>query len=170
MFIYFCIWIAISKEMATHSSFLAWKIPWTEEPGRLQSIGSQKSRTRLSDFTWISSCVCECVLNYFSCVWLFATPWTVALWAPLSMEFSRQEYWSGLACPPPRDLPDSGIEPVSLTFPALAGGFFITSVTWEAHPVVPVLFFLNKLLSLWILLLKNQLITDVWVNFFESQF
>ena len=41
----------LEKEMATHSSILAWKIPWTEEPGRLQSMGSQKSRTRLSDFT-----------------------------------------------------------------------------------------------------------------------
>ena len=41
----------LEKEMAPHSSFLAWNIPWTEEPGRLQSMGSQKSRTRLSDFT-----------------------------------------------------------------------------------------------------------------------
>ena len=43
---------ALEKEMATHSSTLAWKIPWTEEPGRLQSMGSSKSRTRLSDFTF----------------------------------------------------------------------------------------------------------------------
>ena len=42
----------LEKEMATHSSTLAWKIPWTEEPGRLQSMGSQKSWTRLSDFTF----------------------------------------------------------------------------------------------------------------------
>ena len=41
----------LEKEMATHSSTLAWKIPWTEEPGRLQSMGSQKSQTRLSNFT-----------------------------------------------------------------------------------------------------------------------
>ena len=46
-------------------------------------------------------------------VWLFATPWSVAYGAPLSMEFSRQEYWSGLPCPSPRDLPYSGIEPRS---------------------------------------------------------
>ena len=44
-----------------------------------------------------------------------------------------QEYWSGLPCPPPGDLPDPGIEPMSLMSPALAGGFFITSSTWEAH-------------------------------------
>ncbi|ELR63021.1 hypothetical protein M91_07536, partial [Bos mutus] len=49
--------------------------------------------------------------------------------APLSMGFSRQEYWSGLPCPPPGDLLDSGIEPKSLMSPALAGGFFTTSAT-----------------------------------------
>ena len=47
--------------------------------------------------------------------------------APLSMGFSRQEYWSGLPCPPLGDLPDTGIEPMSLKSPALAGGFFTTS-------------------------------------------
>ena len=45
--------------------------------------------------------------------------------------FSRQEYWSGLPCPPPGDLPDPGIEPTSVTAPALAGKFFTTSSTWE---------------------------------------
>ena len=57
---------------------------------------------------------------------LFATPQTVACQAPLSMEFSRQEYWSGLPFPPPGDLPDPGIEPKSPVAPALAGGFFTT--------------------------------------------
>ena len=47
------------------------------------------------------------------------------------MGFSRREYWSGLSWPPPGDLPDPGTEPVSLTSPALAGGFFTTSATWE---------------------------------------
>ena len=47
------------------------------------------------------------------------------------MGFSRQEYWSGLPCPPPGDLPNPGMEPASLMSPALAGGFFITSATWE---------------------------------------
>ena len=51
----------------------------------------------------------------------------------LSMGFSRQEYWNGLPGPPPGDLPDSGIEPVCLTSPALAAGFFTTSTTWEVH-------------------------------------
>ena len=58
---------------------------------------------------------------------LFATQQTVACQAPLSMGFSRQEYWSGVLCPPPGDLPDPGIEPGSLMCPALAGGFFTTN-------------------------------------------
>ena len=53
---------------------------------------------------------------------LFVTPWTIACQAPLSTEFSRQKYWSGLPFPPPGDLPDPGIEPRSLASPALAGG------------------------------------------------
>ena len=65
-------------------------------------------------------------------VQLFATLWTIAHQAPLFVGFSRQEYWSGLPCPPPGDLPDPGIEPTSLTSPALAGRFFTTSSTWEA--------------------------------------
>ena len=53
--------------------------------------------------------------------------------APLFMKFSRQEHWSGLPCPPPGGLPESGIEPVSLMSPALADGFFTTSTIWEAQ-------------------------------------
>ena len=71
-----------------------------------------------------SVCVCVRLLNP---VQLFATPWTVARQAPLSMRFPRQESWSGLPCPPPGDLPDPGIEPTSVASPALAGGFFITA-------------------------------------------
>ena len=55
-----------------------------------------------------------CMLSPFSCARLFATPWTVAHQAPLSMGFSRQEYWGGLPCLPPGDLPNPGIEPTSL--------------------------------------------------------
>ena len=53
--------------------------------------------------------------------------------APWPKGFSRQEYWSGLPCPPPGNLPDPGIEPASLKSPELAGGFFTTSATWEAR-------------------------------------
>ena len=56
--------------------------------------------------------------------------------APLSMGFSRREYWSGLLCPPPGDLPDPEIEPVSLMSPILTGGFFTTSSIWEAPAVM----------------------------------
>ena len=72
------------------------------------------------------------MLSCFSRVQLFATPWTVALQAPLSVGFSRQEYWSGLPRPPPGDLPDPGIKPASLMSLALAGEFFTTSAPWEA--------------------------------------
>ena len=79
-----------------------------------------------------------CVLSGFSHVQLFATLWTVARQAPLSRGVSREEYCNGLPCPPPGDLPDPGIEPASLTSPALAGGFFTTSATWEApFPSIP---------------------------------
>ena len=108
--------------------------------------------TGSSCFLWLftfyvslKNCVCFyesclvvqfCVLSCFSCVRLFMTPWTVAHQALLSMGFSEQEYWSGLLCPPPGDLPDLGIESVSLMSPALGGRFFTTSATWEAHPGV----------------------------------
>ena len=87
-------------------------------------------------------CVCVCArahacalvgtLSCFSHVQLCATPWTVDLKAPLSMGFSRQEYWSGLPSPPPRDLPNPGIKPAFLMSPALASAFFTTSATREA--------------------------------------
>ena len=74
-----------------------------------------------------------CMLRYFSHVQLFVTLRTLAHQAPLSMAFSRQEYWSGLPCPSPGDRPNSGIQPISLMSPAFACGFFTTSANWEAH-------------------------------------
>ena len=67
------------------------------------------------------------MLRHFSHARLFVTPWTVACHVSLSVGFSRQEYWSMLPCPPAGDLPDPGVEPVSLVSPALAGGFFTIS-------------------------------------------
>ena len=60
--------------------------------------------------------------------------WIVACQAPLSREYSRQQYWSGLPCPPPGDASDPGIQPTSLMSPALANEFFFftNNVTWEA--------------------------------------
>ena len=72
------------------------------------------------------------VLSHFSHVWLFATLCTITCQAPLSMGFSREEYWSGLPFPSLGNLPDPGIQPASLKSPALAGGFFTTRATWEA--------------------------------------
>ena len=67
--------------------------------------------------------VCVCLLSRFSRVQLFATLWTVACQVSLSMGLSRQEYWSGLPSPPPKDLPDPGMEPSS---PALQVDSFTT--------------------------------------------
>ena len=81
----------------------------------------------------IQTILCACMLSRFSRVQLFVTLWTVACQNPLSMGFFRQEYLSGLPCSPPGHLPDLGIQPVFLTSPVLAGGFFTTAATWEAH-------------------------------------
>ena len=70
-------------------------------------------------------------MKLLSHVQLFVTPWIVACQTPLSMAFSRQEYWSGLPFPSPGNLPEPGTEPVSLVFPALAGGLFTTLPPWE---------------------------------------
>ena len=77
----------LEEGMSTHSSILAWRISWTEEPGGLQPMELQRVRHDR----------------------LFLTLGTVAQ-APLSERFSRQQYWSGLPFPPPGDLPDLGIE------------------------------------------------------------
>ena len=69
------------------------------------------------------------VLSSFSHVQLCATLWTIARQALLSRGFSKQEYWSGLPCPPPGDLPSLGMDPVTFMPPALAAMFF---TTWEA--------------------------------------
>ena len=74
-----------------------------------------------------------CVLSHLSHVQLFVTLWTIAHQAPLSMGFFRQEYWSGLPWPPPRNHPNPGTEPKSIMSPALAGRFFTTSSTWETQ-------------------------------------
>ena len=73
------------------------------------------------------------MLSHLSCVRLCVMVWTVAHQAPLSVGFSRQEYWSRQPFPPPGDLPDPEIKPLSLRYPAMAGGFFTTSATWKAQ-------------------------------------
>ena len=135
--------------MATHSSNLAQRIPWTEEPGRLQSICSQEldmteatACTRECMYTHTHTYVCMDLFIYFvvfshrvvyfvvfqsqSHVQLFETSLTIACQALLSMRFPRQEYQSGLPSPSLGDLTNLGIKPES---PALAGRFFTTSAT-----------------------------------------
>ena len=77
-------------------------------------------------------CLCSLVLMLNS-VQLLAIPWTVLHQAPLSLGFSRQEYWSGLPFPTSGALPHPGIEPMSLVSPTLAGGFFTTVPPGEAY-------------------------------------
>ena len=85
--------------------------------------------------------VCQTVWRlYYPCVrakslqlrWTLCDPLDCGLQTPLSMGFSRQEYWRGLPCPPPWDLPSPRTEPMSPECLALAGRFFTTSTTWEA--------------------------------------
>ena len=87
-------------------------------------------------FQFFPSCM-FCVLSCFSCVQLLVTPWTAAHQIPPSMGFSRQEYWSGLPCPPPGDLPDSGTEPASPVSPALQADSLPLSQAGKPLPYCP---------------------------------
>ena len=78
------------------------------------------------------------MLSCFSPFQLCVTPWTAAYQAPLFMGLSREEYWSGLSYPPPGDLPDPGIKPMSLVSPALAGGFFTTESSGKPQVSKPI--------------------------------
>ena len=69
--------------------------------------------------------LCACVLGCFNCVQLFAALWTEAHQAPVSMGFSKQEYWSGLPCPLSGDLPNAEIEPVSLSLLHWLAGYLL---------------------------------------------
>ena len=92
----------LEKEMATYSSILAWEIPRTEKPGGLQCMELQRVRHDLATKQqYISTHThththTHTVLSHFCCVRPFATPWTVVHQAPVSMGFSKQDYWSGL--------------------------------------------------------------------------
>ena len=75
------------------------------------------------------------ILCSLSRVQLFATIWTVARQAPLSMGIFRQEYWSGLPFPAPGDLPEPGIKPTALVSPVSAGGFSTTEPSGQPHKI-----------------------------------
>ena len=89
-----------------------------------------------------------CVLSHSSRVRLFATPCTIAHQVFLFMEFSRQEYWSELPCPPPGDLPNPGILPMSLMSPVLAGRFFTLAPPGKPHTCDTLRLFCHCLYSL----------------------
>ena len=82
---------------------------------------------------WFKKMLHAIMLRRFSCVWLCETLWTVACQAPLSLGFSKPEYWSGLPCSPPGYIPNPGIEPAS---PVLAGGFFTTESSGKPKKIV----------------------------------
>ena len=67
-------------------------------------------------YIYVRVCLCVCMLSRFSRAQFCVTPWTIACQATLSMRFSRQEYWSEISCPPPEDLSNLEIEPVSLLY------------------------------------------------------
>ena len=106
---------------------LLWLILWATKSVQVCSC-RKRSETGKGLFQRLFRTL-ACMLSLFSCVRLFVIPWTVACQVPLSMEFFRQEYRSELPCPPPGDLPDQGIQCVSLISPASAGRFFTTSTT-----------------------------------------
>ena len=123
--------------LSLNSSSMSKNISWCGK--------SENLRPRMVTYAWLRlrMCVCVCVCvcaracvgtQLLSHVRLFVTPWTITCQAPLSMEFSRQEYWSGLPFPSPGDLPNPKMEPASLASPALAGSFITTSYLrspWE---------------------------------------
>ena len=128
--------------MRKHSSKKMWKIiskysyfkirhyPNTMQYVDWWDIYKSENLWFLSYFFFLS--MCAGMLSHFSCVQLFVTLQTIACQDPLSMGFSRQEYWSGLPWPPPGDLPELRIEPEALTSAAMASRFFTTSATWAA--------------------------------------
>ena len=105
---------------------------------RIPQNGFETARVQITSQIYLTATCYHYVsmLSRFSCVPLFTTLWNgldCSPQAPLSMGFSRQEYWSGLPYLPPGDLPNPGIKPTSLTSASLTGRFFTTNATWEAH-------------------------------------
>ena len=98
------------------------------------SLIIRKIKIKITRYHLTSIRTHACMLSHFIHVQLFGTPWTVACQVPLSMGFSRQEYWSGLPFPPPEDLPHLGIKPAPLKSPKLAGRFFTTSAICQEWP------------------------------------
>ena len=124
------------EKLSSMKSALAPKMLWSQ----YSSLNIQFSSLNTSlhfhcHVIWVTIIFClgACVFSHHIVSHFFVTPWTVvAHQAPLSMGLSRQEHWSGLSFPSPGDLPDPGVQHVSLMSPALASGFLTISSTWEA--------------------------------------
>ena len=127
--------------------------------------------------TYWTLTVCQvsplCVLSHFSGVWLFATLWTVAYQALLPMGLSSQEYWTGLPCLPPEDLPDPGIKPVSPAAPELQAGYlcwttreqmFIPQDNPCYHQMIIVCIFNCVYFNNWFKCVFQQLYSSVYFN------
>ena len=114
--------LVMEKEMATHSSVLAWRIPGTDEPSGLPSMGLHRVGHDWSDLAAAAAVPKLCPTSVI--------PWTVALQAHLSLGFSRQEYWSGLPFPSPGDHPNPGIKPRSPALKSDSLPYEPTRKTW----------------------------------------
>ena len=116
------------KSLISHSVFNT----WTDMTHYMMELNLKLKPTKTS-----------VALSCFSHVCLFVMRWTIAPKAPVSMGFHRQEYWSGLPCPPPEDRLHPGIKPTSVRSPALAGGSLPLALpgkpttSWHAHNFVP---------------------------------
>ena len=120
------------------------------------------------------SLCCRSVMSDF-----FTTSWTLAHQAPLFMEFSRQEYWSGFPFPPPEDLPDPGIKPVSPASPVLAGKFFTTVPPGKLQPTsadtifkwnISAIKFTHRILESYLFFLLNSTFSTSSFNFSRESF
>ena len=156
MFMDVCVHVcSVAKSCPTHCDTIThmWCLCFHVRPSETLTQSSPISTSRTQNSPW-KSCKqpdqCLLVPSRFSHGQLFVTPWTVTHQAPLSLEFSWQEYCSGLPFPSLGDPPNPGIEPTSLRSPALAGWFFTTSTTWK----VPGPVLMRSSLTVWLRLLS----------------
>ena len=122
-------WRATVRRITKTRTRLCYKAHWT---GQARTVLAASAHPELKVWSKVNPGK-RMPVRMLSPVRLFTTLWTVAHQAPLSMRFSRQEYWSWLPCPSPGHLPNPGIESRLLTSPALTGRFVTTGATWEAQ-------------------------------------
>ena len=130
----------MSLSPALAGRFFTTSAPWEICSVSYKDTNFIGSEPHSDDLVCVCVCVCACacawmhmhMLSCFNHVQLFVTIPTIACQAPLYKKFSKQEYWSGLPCPPSADLPHPTIKLMFLASPALAGGFFTANTIWEA--------------------------------------